>query len=309
MEKNKSLNNIIKVIAKISLFATAGIFLLSALMATFTKMDIEGSIYKTNTTREERELMWEAEFKKRYKNYDESTESKDYEDKLQVSSYLNLLYKYTYVNTNPTDATKELRLEIYNNSENAVMSMSSIEIEDWYDEIVVYTIDANERILFSKGTETYTLTVPLDFDIDDYSIIATNVKYDNYTYSSRYITSYEDELEYTKYTQITLTIENEIGPRPTEEYETQEPIPAYMEDINDNFAVCVILYVMTIIFAGFGFMLRKKQNKPSNVEFTTADSNNFGNSLNANTVSDNQNNNSMADLKQELKAKIKHIFS
>ena len=30
-----------------------------------------------------------------YKNYDESTEAKDYEDKLQVSSYLNLLYKYT----------------------------------------------------------------------------------------------------------------------------------------------------------------------------------------------------------------------
>lgn len=298
MENNKKkINNIIRLIAIIFLFSTAGIFLLSALMATFTKMDIEGSIYKTNTTREERELMWQAEFERLYKIYDESTDVKDYEDKMQASSYLNLLYKYTYVDTNPTDSTKELRLEIYNNSKSAVMSMSSIEIEDWYDEIVIYTLDANERILFSKGTETYILIVPLDFDIDDYNIIATNVKYDNYTYNSRYITSYEVELEDTKDAQITLIIYDEIGERPTAEYESQEPIPAYMEDINDNFAVCVILYVLAVVFAGFAFILKKRQSTKGNTGLNYAGFNNVGNQL------DVQNNNTN-DFKQELKEEI-----
>ena len=298
MENNKKkINNVIRLIAKIFLLSTAGIFLLSALMATFTKMPIEGSIYKTNTTREERELMWEAEFERLYKIYDESTDVEYYENKMQVSSFLNLLYKYTYVDTNPTDAVKELRLEIINYSENSVMSMSSIEIENWDDETDIYTTTANERILFSKGVETYIFIVPLDFNIRDYTVSANNVRYDNYTYNSWFITTYERELEVTKSNKITLRIYDEIGERPTVEYETQEPIPDYMADINDNFEVCVILYVLSVVFAGFAFMLKKRQSTTSNTGLNYAGFNNVSNQL------DDQDNNTN-DFKQELKEEI-----
>ena len=228
-KKNKKKLSKIQLI-RIVFFSLASVLFIIATIFSTIKMPINGSIYKLNTTRHEREKIYEKEFDRLFEIYDSSTQVSDYENQVQTSSFLELLYKYSYQERN--DGTKTLIFKVYNNSKFSVTSMYSIYFKNRESSITEYTIKANERILFSNNSETYILIVSDDFEINDYIIYATSVKYDNSIYNTWHIDSYENELERTKITSITLMIRNQIGERPTIENEETDPIPDYLRKIN-----------------------------------------------------------------------------
>ncbi|MBQ8425214.1 MAG: hypothetical protein IJX17_04265 [Clostridia bacterium] len=289
-------------ILRIVFIGIAAMSFIFGIVYCVAQMPIEGSIYKTNTSRPEREEIWEEEFERLYDLYDdENSDLSQYENKIQLSLSLELLYKYSFTDSNTSDGVKTLRLEIINNSKYSVMSMGSIIIETWDDEIA-YSTKASDRILFSNASETYIFIVSDEFDIGEHSISATSVKYDNYTFKSWYITSYERELEVTKMNQITLRIYEEIGQRPTVEYENSDPMPDYLVVINENIYTVIGWFTFAVIFGILAFAVRKRKNKTLN-NYSYA-SNNFDVKTDSTIVYETYEEDSLDELKEELKEEI-----
>jgi len=296
----KKINGILLV--KIIFASFAILFFILGIVYATVEMPIEGSIYKTNTSRAEREETWEKEFEERYKIYDEGTDVIIFENQVQKSSFLELLYRHSYSSMDYVNGTKDLRLEIINNSKLAVMSIYSIKLENRDDETDVYSQKASDRIMSSGSTETYLFTVPIDFDIDDYSVSANSVKYDNYTYRTWFVTSFERELEITKSWQISLWIYEEIGERPTIEYESTDPLPDYLVAINDNISLVIGWFFFSLIFGLPAiFIKNRKTKKFNNYSFN---SNNFDVINDTQIIYETQSDNTLNELKEELKEEI-----
>ena len=97
MEKIKIKKKLTKAqkIIKGILFGASAVLLVLAIVFTFLKEPIEGSIYKTNTTFQEREATWESEYDRLFDIYDASYSVEYFEQFLEPATHSvgQILYK------------------------------------------------------------------------------------------------------------------------------------------------------------------------------------------------------------------------
>lgn len=247
-------------IVKLILAGLSAVCLVLAIIFTCIKTPISGSIYRINTTQKQRERTWENKRDELYDYFDQNYSSSDFEDEIETSIWMKFIYKLSY--SNETNDSKQLNIELINYSEKTIKILGSVHVEHKDDEFD-YRIDGSQDdVLTSKSSVNYSLTVDSDFDIEDCYISIYNIDYDNdavkdVTFSTaKHI---EDELERTKTFKIYDEIEEMIGERPTNEYESTEPIPHYMVEIMNAKLRFIIFYCLTVLFLVLAIVVRKRK--------------------------------------------------
>lgn len=259
-KKIKEKKKITKIqITRIVLLGCAVVFLILGVIFTCIKQPIDGSIYYTNTTLEEREKTWEKKYSELFKYYDEQYPASHYENQMETSSFCEFLYKYSY--TSETSETKTLVFELYNNSQNSA-TIGAIYIENRENESLYYKVATTGQTFTSRSSTTYTVEVPSSFEIADYVIWARNVNYDGHNWTVLSVDSYQNELERTKTFTISAQVKNMIGERPTNESESTEPIPGYMQAIINARLTYAMMYIISGILIFVAIFIRERKFVP-----------------------------------------------
>ena len=249
MEKERK-NKIIERVVKGVLFGIAALLLGLGLLLTFIQQPIPGSIYKTNTTFEEREELWYAESKRIRAELDSILPLSYFERYMEPrsGSIGEVLYKYSIDNSSNT-----LSFTLYNNSVNTV-KVYSIYFKNKENSLNEYSVLNIDRDFISKDSSTYSIEVDEDFVIDNY-IIYCSYRNNGHLWSQHPISSYQKELERTKYFTISDMIDEEIGERPDKQKEGAEEgdgRPEYMRYIIDarlSYCLCYMGAVLMFIIA------------------------------------------------------------
>lgn len=251
MEKTKEKRKLTKVekISKIVFLSIGVLLTVMGIIFTVIKVPIEGTIYKTNTTFEEREQAWNNEYRRLFDLYDATYSPEYFESEMELESGIlgGLLYK-------TSTGGSILTIDIYNNATEKTI-VYSIRLKNKVDES--YQNITTEQIeIYSRETKSYTITVADGFDMDNYWIICS-YRHKGHLWSGHSLTSYQRELERTKTFEIIDMIEDEIGKRPDKMKENSEDLserPDYMDDILDarlNYIMCYMFAVLAFIPAIF----------------------------------------------------------
>ena len=133
MEKRKLTKK--EKIVKYILFGLSAVLCVLAIIFTCVKQPIPNSIYKTNTTFEEREAFWNGEYRRLYDNYDASLPLSYFESYIEPRSGIigQMLYKYSM------NGSTNLNLELINNSVNKV-TVYSLKVVNKQDSTDFYNV-------------------------------------------------------------------------------------------------------------------------------------------------------------------------
>ena len=241
-----------------------------AIVFMFIKTPIKGSIYRINTTQKQRETTWENKRDELYDYFDKKYPASHFENEIDTSSWTKFLYKFSY--SNETVSSKQLNIELFNYSEKTIKILGSVHVEH-RDNLFDYRITVSQgEVLTVKEAVNYSLIVDSDFDIEDCYISIYNVEYDNDGIKEEsFLTAklYEKELERTKTFKIYDKIEEMIGKRPTNEFESTEPIPDYMVEIKNARLRAFIFFVLSVSFLVLAISVRKTRLSGSdlNIEY------------------------------------------
>ncbi|MBE5755745.1 MAG: hypothetical protein E7341_03635 [Clostridiales bacterium] len=257
VKKKKKLTKI--QITRIIMASISAICLIFAIIFTFIKTPIDGSIYCINTTLEEREETWDKKYKEMFDLYDRTYSASHYENRMTTSNFAKFLYKESYAAISNTE--NQLTLEVINFTDKNLKILGAVYIENREDDSIYIRIDESEDNFFSsKSKATYVVTVDADFEMDDYVIWARGVDDDGDNHSDwtyLQVTSYEKELERTKVFSIIGDIEKEIGEKPTSQNESKEPIPRYMVEILDARLRFILFYIFSVVFLVLAITIHK----------------------------------------------------
>ena len=244
-------------IARRIILCLSAICLGFAIFFTVLKSPIKDSIYLTNTSLEERQETWENSFDEWYKYYNSRYSPSDFETKLSTSRFLKLLYSVSVNKTSET--TKEVSLTIFNYTDSPITMRGAFYFDRIGDTSSIRVNDSQGKVFTSKEYAQYHITVDNNFNLDDYMIVARGVDDDNdgvNDWDIFPVTSYENELERTKLSQISKDIYDIIGEKPTFDNESKNPLPEYVQAIIDARLRYILLYISAGILFIFGMICR-----------------------------------------------------
>lgn len=258
-KKTKEKKKLTKIqIFRLVMAGLCAVCLICGIVFTCIKTPIKGSIYRINTTLEEREETFEKKQDELFNYYDALYDASHYEHRMKTSRFVKMLYKTTFSSDNGT--TKQLTLEVINFTQTQIKILGAFYIRDGETRTKYYRIHESEDAVFaSRASKVYTVSVASEVNFDDYYIYATSIDDDNDGHSDWQqlpLEDYYDELERTKTFSIYEDIAEEIGPRPTSENESTEPVPYYMVAIMNARLRYIMCYIFAVIFLVLALTIR-----------------------------------------------------